>query len=417
MADNENKNPKNLKELFFQLPDHIKIMAVISAFFLTFSFLFSASNEMFDKSEITVYTLSSEELRGDTYTSRTAVDDSEMWETEVCSTDSSESVTIVPETEAFSEIISTVSFPLDINSATVDELIQINGVGTVTAEKIVDYRNKYGYFYDYSELMNVDGIGDKKLANLMDYIYISDELLIISTSAHTDKITVTSVPVTETKITETTTVTVEATVIETTTEEFELIIEEFEYDDEEDDNDNYENDTEYEVAETEIFTTKRYVQFPIELNNATAEDLMCIDGIGEYTAYKIIEYARMYGFYSVEDLINVDGIGSAKLSVISPYVYVDSSMLPPKPETTEYETEMTTVTSVETVTETIISKVNINTCSKYELMQLPGIDENLAANIIELRDTIGGFTKIEELSLVNGMTNSKLSAIWNYIHI
>ena len=142
---------------------------------------------------------------------------------------------------------------------------------------------------------------------------------------------------------------------------------------------------------------------------------MCIDGIGEYTAYKIIEYAASYGFYSVEDLLNVDGIGSSKLSAISPYVYVDSSMLPPKTETTMIETEALMFT--ETVAETMISKVNINTCSKSELMQLPSMNENLAETIIEFREKVGGFIRIEELSVVNGMTNEILSAIWNYIYV
>ena len=39
-----------------------------------------------------------------------------------------------------------------------------------TSEKIISYRNMYGYFSDYSQLLNVDGIGEKKLDNLMEYI-------------------------------------------------------------------------------------------------------------------------------------------------------------------------------------------------------------------------------------------------------
>lgn len=416
MSDNQNNKPKKLKEIVEQLPDYIKIMAVISIFFLTFSFLFSASKELTDESKFTVYTLSSEELKGDTYTSRTTFDDSDMWETEAYSTTVKKVITSVEQTETISETTFSVRFPLDINSATIDELVQINGIGTVTAEKIVDYRNKYGYFYDYSELLDVDGIGDKKLADLMEYIYISDELLNVSTTCSTEKMIVTTVPVTETKATETetVTVTVETTLTESVTEEFEIVIEEFEYDDEfeEEYDDSYEYD---EFEETTMITTRRYVEFPIELNTATIEDLMCIDGIGEYTAYKIIEYAATYGFYSVNDLLNVDGIGTVKLSAISPYVYVDSSILPPKTEITTVETEEFTFTEI--ITEQTIAKVNINTCGKVELMQLPGIDENLAANIIEFRDTIGGFEKIEELGLVDGMTNSKLSAIWNYIYL
>ena len=44
----------------------------------------------------------------------------------------------------------------------------------------------------------------------MEYIYISDELLNISTTVNTEKIIVTTVPVTESKISETVTVTVSA---------------------------------------------------------------------------------------------------------------------------------------------------------------------------------------------------------------
>ena len=149
---------------------------------------------------------------------------------------------------------------------------------------------------------------------------------------------------------------------------------------------------------------------------------MYIDGIGEVIAYKIVEYANMYGFYSVEDLLNVDGIGEKKLALIAPYVYVNSYMLPPKTETTlynEWQTAFTSQAAELFQTETIkqVYSVNINTCGKEDLMQLPGIDSTLADSIISLRNQIGYFEKIEELSLADGMTNEKLSAIWNYVYV
>lgn len=440
MANNENTPKKGLKEFLSQLPNHIKIMLIISIFFLVFGFSLNASKDL-EEHKFTVYTLSSAELSGDTYTSKTTFDDSDMWETEPYS--ESNNTSVITTAETVTETASMVSFPLDINTATADELVQIDGIGTVTAEKIIDYRNKYGYFYDYTELLNIDGIGEKKLVNLMEYIYISEEFLDVSTTASIVETTVTSVPITETKVPETVTVTIEISettevteaskVIETTkkkeksetseteTEEFLLVIEELETDDESEEE--TEDEFKYESEDEEIttVTTERPVNFPIELNTATVEELLYIDGIGEYTAYKIIEYAKMYGFYSVDDLLNIDGIGTVKLAQISPYVYVNSSMLPPKPENVTQITEEVTNGYTETVTEHIteasIPIVNINTCSKYELMQLPGIDESLATKIIEFRETIGGYLKIEELSLVDGMTNDKLSAIWNYICI
>ena len=41
----------------------------------------------------------------------------------------------------------------------------------------------------------------------------------------------------------------------------------------------------------------------------------------------------------------------------------------------------------------------------------------MADRIIAFREEIDGFQKIEELTLVEGMTNEKMSAIWNYVYI
>lgn len=167
--------------------------------------------------------------------------------------------------------------------------------------------------------------------------------------------------------------------------------------------------------------------FPLELNTASARDLACIDGIGDVIAARIVEYARSCGFYDVNDLLNVSGIGQSKLQRIIPYVYADPSGLPPRTETTVsnydpfgYITDYTSYTSDRGYTQTQapqIYAVNVNTGSKADFMQLPGIDETLAESIIDFRNQIGGFEKLEELVLADGMTTGKLSAIWNYIYL
>lgn len=50
----------------------------------------------------------------------------------------------------------------------------------------------------------------------------------------------------------------------------------------------------------------------INLNTCTKEELMNLDGVGEKTAEKIIEYREKNRFEKIEDLMNVDGIGSQK---------------------------------------------------------------------------------------------------------
>ncbi len=51
---------------------------------------------------------------------------------------------------------------VDLNSATVDQLISLPGVGPKLAGRIVEYREKAGRFGSIEELLNVKGIGEKK---------------------------------------------------------------------------------------------------------------------------------------------------------------------------------------------------------------------------------------------------------------
>ena len=68
-----------------------------------------------------------------------------------------------------------VSFPLDINSATLDELIALPGIGEVLAHRIIDYRAEHGDFVAVDELMEVYGISDKRFENIQDLICIGGQ--------------------------------------------------------------------------------------------------------------------------------------------------------------------------------------------------------------------------------------------------
>ena len=61
---------------------------------------------------------------------------------------------------------------IDINRATEDDLLLISGIGEITARKIIELRNKKERFKDIEELMEVDGIKDKKLSKLRQYLYV-----------------------------------------------------------------------------------------------------------------------------------------------------------------------------------------------------------------------------------------------------
>uniref|UniRef100_A0A672SRT0 Endonuclease/exonuclease/phosphatase family domain-containing protein 1 n=1 Tax=Sinocyclocheilus grahami TaxID=75366 RepID=A0A672SRT0_SINGR len=56
-------------------------------------------------------------------------------------------------------------------------------------------------------------------------------------------------------------------------------------------------------------------------------------------------------------------------------------------------------------------RLNINTATEEELMTLPGVNRGVARNIVEYRECIGGFKKVEDLALVSGVGATKLEAV------
>jgi len=61
---------------------------------------------------------------------------------------------------------------VNINKATVEELVQIKGIGQKYAERIIDFRAKNGPFKKIEDIMNVKGIGPKKFETIKDLITV-----------------------------------------------------------------------------------------------------------------------------------------------------------------------------------------------------------------------------------------------------
>ncbi|WP_043676742.1 ComEA family DNA-binding protein [Streptomyces xylophagus] len=60
--------------------------------------------------------------------------------------------------------------PISLNTATPDQLNSLPGVGPVLAQHIIDYRTQHGGFRSVNELRQVNGIGDRRFADLRDLV-------------------------------------------------------------------------------------------------------------------------------------------------------------------------------------------------------------------------------------------------------
>ena len=65
---------------------------------------------------------------------------------------------------------------------------------------------------------------------------------------------------------------------------------------------------------------------PIDLNRATARELIQLPGVGEVIAKRIVDFREEHGpFKRVEDLMKVKGIGEKSLKKIRPYIRIGKS--------------------------------------------------------------------------------------------
>ncbi|SUO94888.1 ComEA family DNA-binding protein [Suttonella ornithocola] len=73
-------------------------------------------------------------------------------------------------------LISTTIFAkININTATVDELVLLKGIGESKAKSIVEYREENGQFSSVADLAKVKGIGNKIVEKLSSDLTVDEE--------------------------------------------------------------------------------------------------------------------------------------------------------------------------------------------------------------------------------------------------
>ncbi len=61
---------------------------------------------------------------------------------------------------------------INLNTATLDQLESLPGIGEVLGQRILDYRQAHGSFHSVDDLLNVSGIGPSHLADLKDLVTV-----------------------------------------------------------------------------------------------------------------------------------------------------------------------------------------------------------------------------------------------------
>lgn len=83
-------------------------------------------------------------------------------------------LTFVPTLSVANEPLIEVSQqqPLNINTATLEALEALPGIGPVTAQRIIDYRTERGAFASVAQLVEIKGIGEKSLEKVRPLIAV-----------------------------------------------------------------------------------------------------------------------------------------------------------------------------------------------------------------------------------------------------
>jgi len=165
---------------------------------------------------------------------------------------------------------------ININTAELEELQSITGVGPTIGQRIIDYRNVVGLFKMIEEIKNVQGVGDITYEKMKDQITVGDVPEDIIEEESPSAPTVPSEPV------------------EPVSEE------------------------PFPIVEPEPEEEEQPVPEPpapevlakININTADYEELQEITGVGPVIAQRIIDYRNENSlFLNIEELKNVKGIG------------------------------------------------------------------------------------------------------------
>ena len=248
----------------------------------------------------------------------------------------------------------------DINTVTVEELQRQPGISKGLAQRIISYRNVMGGFTTPDEILNVRGFREEHLRALRGqpepYAFPIGHIPPIGTETAFPSTTAIQRPA-------------------------------------------------YEVSQG------------LDINEATLQQLVDLRGIGTATAQRILESRAAQGeFPSLESLTRVQGIGEGTLNRLRPslldFGIPDPPQIPLQLQPTLPSQPLQTPAAAHRPQGTAL---DINTASAADFARLPTMSElrpemtpEIAERIIDYRTRLGGFTSVDQLGHVSGISGSYL---------
>lgn len=128
-----------------------------------------------------------------------------------------------------------------------------------------------------------------------------------------------------------------------------------------------------------------------DLNEASAEDLQEIRGIGPSYSNRIVKYRKLLGGYaSSEQLYEVYGFDSTIVALVLQHVWVDADAL---------------------------SHININTCTTSQLYKHPYISKQMAYAIVSHREQSGLYKKLDDLLVLDEISQQDFQKVKPYLKL
>ncbi|XP_056376459.1 endonuclease/exonuclease/phosphatase family domain-containing protein 1 isoform X2 [Hyla sarda] len=153
----------------------------------------------------------------------------------------------------------------------------------------------------------------------------------------------------------------------------------------------------------------------LNINTATEEELMTLPGVTRQVAQNIVEYREYIGgFKKVEDLALVSGVGAAKLEQVKFEICVSSKSGSAQHSPSSLRKDMEYGHHSGHLSAT---RININTATASQLMNLRGLTDEMAQDIIHYRTQHGPLKSIEDLVKVDSITVSFLDKVRNQVYV